>query len=171
MTMKDVLGFFDEGYEEAVRGNRIPDGVYHLKITTNLGAAPFSTDDRPAVQLGTEVASGEHAGRNGPRLVLQLGGNTFTTKAGVQIEITAEQAKNDLMADVRAIHGVPAPKLPPGLSPLDVLVTTADRLEGDEFIGTVRTNANGFQTVGYYRNIDDPPKGFILQRDMDVFRV
>lgn len=166
-----VKGFYDEGYDEATRGNRVPDGIYHLVVTENLGEAPFSKPERPAVQLGTEIGSGEYEGRAGPRVVLQLGAHSFENKKGRMIETSEEQAVQDLMADVRAIHGSPAPAIPAGLGTLETLEATADCLIGDDFIGTVRTKASGFQDVSYYRNIDDPPKGFVLAKDLDSFKV
>ena len=169
--MEDTRGFFGEGYEDAVRGNRIPDDTYHLVITGNLGEAPFSKPERPAVQLETEVASGEYVGRRGPRVTLQLGAHSYTSKSGKAIIVTAEEEVKNLMADVRAIHGIPAPTIPTGLDDTETLDAVADALVGDEFIAKVTTNKNDFQNAGYYRALDDPPKGFTLAKDLEEFRV
>jgi len=168
----NVRGFYDEGYEDAVRGNRLPAAYYHLKIVTSLGETEFSTEPRPAVSLETEVASGEYEGRRGPRVTLQLGAWAWVNpKNSKVIEHDEDEMFNNLKADVRAIHGPTPPLIPAGLDGLDLLEATADALVGDEFFAKVGENKNGFQTAGYYRDINDPPKGFVLDKDRETFRV
>ena len=165
-------GFYDEGYEDAVRGNHLPTANYHLRIAANLGETEFSTAARPAVHLETEVASGEYEGRRGPRITLQLGAWEWTNpKNGRVIVHDEDEMYQNLKADVRAIHGATPPSVPAGVDGLALLDATADALVGNEFFAKVGENKNGFQTAGYYRNIDDPPKGFVLEEDRDKFRV
>ena len=171
MTSK-AKGFYDEGYEDAVRGNNLPTATYHLRIVSNLGETEFSTEARPAVNLETEVASGEYEGRRGPRITLQLGAWDWTNpRNGKVISHDEDEMYQNLKADVRAIHGATPPIIPAGLDGLDLLDATADVLVGNEFFAKVGENKNGFQTAGYYRDINDPPKGFVLNADREAFRV
>jgi hypothetical protein len=168
----NVKGFYDEGYEDAVRGNHLPLAYYHLRITANLGETEFSTEARPAVHLETEVASGEYEGRRGPRITLQLGAwDWVNPKSGKTVSHDEDEMYQNLKADVRAIHGATPPVIPAGVYGLELLDATADALVADEFFAKVSENKNGFQVAGYYRDINDPPKGFVLSKDRDEFRV
>jgi hypothetical protein len=170
---------FLEGYEDATFGGpRVPDGTYHVKVAENLGQPDWSTDgERPVVELGVEIASGDYAGEFAPRIRLQLGGFSFHRKKkdgteGKFVEVTADKVFSDLQGLVRIIHGPSLPAGTVGLKGVELLEALAEGMVGDEYIVDIVKNARtGYQDQKNYCSIDEPPDGFMMAGDLEEFSV
>ena len=167
MTQESVIKDFYDWTEDDLRTN-LPAGNYHLKVTKS--SVGEWDDGRPRLDIQTEILSGEHVGMYGPRHTWNAGEFSGTANAGTDSErkftITAEQNAKLLVRNMQAIHQGELSISNPGLYNKAMFEEIASQLVDDEFIASVKTNRKGYDTIGRFFSVSEPPDGFMTDGEL-----
>ena len=179
MVQQDVTDFYDV---EVQSEEGIPTGIknkgifYHLAVTE--GEVGSWDDGRVRLDIKTEVASGEYAGKYGPRKTFSLGGYEGTGRNGRPFTVSATAQADALVQFVRAAHPArisftqPVGKTATGdYVGMDenTLADIAEAIVGAEFIAKVRTDAKGYLAWSHVHSLSAPPVGFELEAGATAF--
>lgn len=155
--MTTLKGFYD--YTEDELRTTLPKDTYHLRVTGY--ETGFWDDGRERVDVQTEVASGPHAGKFGPRKTWSLGDSDGVTADGREFHVDGEDAAKGLIRDVNAItDGQRIALSNPGEYNMAMLEEIGKQLVGREFVANVSEDKNGYARMGRIYPMSAPPKTF-----------
>ena len=160
--------FLDYTKEDLKTG--LDAGVHHLKVTEAVQDYWDDEGERPRLNIQTEVVSGKNAGRFGPRHSFSIGEASGTTAEGRAWEVTGEDAAKRLVAQV--VHAIHDGKELILSNPMVVnevtLAEIASQIVGDEFLGTVKEDKNGYDRITRFYSLINPPKRIKVPADAVV---
>lgn len=154
----NLKGFYD--YTDEDLRQTLPKGTYHLRVRE---AEVGEWDDgRVRLDISTEVVSGEHVGKFGPRITWSEPKDyDGETADGRGFHISAEDGRKQIVRDSRAIRdGRDLVLSNPTSFDERMLREIGHQITNDEFVANISEDKNGYARAGKLYPMSAPPKTF-----------
>lgn len=149
---------FDQYNIKDLLPEELPKGFYQLRVDE--AEVDEWDDGRLRVDIKTKVVGGEQDGQFGPRKTYSFGGYEGETKDGREFSISAEEQDEAFDKGILLIRDGKPPHMSGDEYNEKTLKEIVKQLKGQEFIGRVSPNEEGYPQLRRMWPMSAPPKAF-----------